>query len=123
MDLINWLDLGGFVLGMMLTVAVLMIGHWFPWVESLSLVQRYVYGVSAIIIGFTGWRLTFGVLAALAGLADWTMVVHELIISAGLLGISAAGGLTVIWAYKCNNVALRMRQAERAEQLLNAIQE
>ena len=122
-NLINWFDVGGFVIGAVLTVAILMIGHWFPWAKPLCRIQRYTYGVLAIIIGFTGWRLAFGLLAALTGLADWTILAHELIIPAGLLLISVAGGVTVVWAYRRDDVALRMRQAKRAERLLGDIEE
>jgi len=122
-DLINWLDICGLCFGVMFTVAVLMIGHWYPWSRPLSRIKRYVYGVASIVTGFTIWRFSFGVLAALAGLADWTIMLHELVIPAGLLGISVAGGITVVWAYQRDEKALRARQAKRAEELLRGVEE
>ena len=118
--LVNWLDGGGLLAGVLLTVALLAVGHWFPWVRPLSLIRRYVYGVASIVAGFTVWRLVFGLGLVLAGLADWSILVHELRIPGGLLVISAAGGAAVVWGYHRDTVARKMRQAERGEKLLDS---
>ena len=116
-NLINYLDAGGLLIGIAVTMTALAIGHWYPWIR-MTLIRQYVYGVSSIIAGFTTWRLMFGVFAALTGLANWTLVAHELLIPAGLLLISVSGGATVVWAYRRDEIALKLRQAERGEELL-----
>ena len=121
-NLLIWLEWTGLACGVLVTMTLLAIGHWFPWIRPLSRIGRYIYGVSSIIAGFTAWRVVFGALAALCGLAEWSFVLNELVIPGGLLVISSAGGAVVIWAYRRDELARRVRQARRGEELVNAIE-
>lgn len=121
-NLLVWLELTGLACGAFITMTLLSVGHWFPWPKPLSCIWRYVYGVSSIIAGFTTWRIVLGALSALCGLAEWTLVLHGLVIPGGLFVISAAGGAVVIWCYHRDDLAQKMRQAERGEELVNAIE-
>lgn len=91
-------QVGTLAAGVLLTVLVLGIGHWFPWIHRLSRIQTYIYGVSTILAGFTTWRLLN---------RDWQTPV-------GLLTIAVAGGAAVVGAYWIDDLVLRVRQAEKA---------
>jgi hypothetical protein len=88
----NWL-----VVGIGFAALLQAVGHWFP--AKMPLLGRYVYGTSAILIGFIIWR-------GMAG--DWASI-------AGLLAIAAASGFTVWACYRIDAVVLAIRQAKRAE--------
>lgn len=94
-----WWRMGTLGAGALLTVLVLAVGHWFPWPRRLSRIQAYVYGVSSILAGFAVWRLLNG---------DWVTVV-------GLGVIAGAGGVTVVGAYRLDDVVRMVRQAWKAE--------
>lgn len=85
--------------GALLSVLLLAILHWFPWVRRLPRLTCYKLGVAAIWLGFATWR-------GLAG--DW-------ITPLGLAMIVVAGGLAVIGAYRIDDVVQRLRQAQMAE--------
>ena len=97
-ETVSW-QIGTAVAGGTLTVLLLAIGHWFPWPQPLSRIRCYVYGTGSIWLGFTLWRVLNG---------DW-------ITPAGLLGISIAGGFTVVLAYKTDKYVLKVRKADKAE--------
>lgn len=92
-------QLGTLAAGATLTVLLLLIGHWFPWVRKLSRIQAYTYGVASILLGFTLWRLLNH---------DWQTV-------AGLLFIVVFAGIAVRGAYLVDQVVIQIRQAGKAE--------
>jgi len=94
---ISW-QIGTAIAGAILTALLMAVGHWFPWHQSLARIQRYTYGTTFILLGFSLWRGLNG---------DWVTPV-------GLLGISIAGGLTVIFAYKVDKYILELRKASKA---------
>jgi hypothetical protein len=97
---IDWLEIGTLVGGMLLTMLLLAVEHWFPWVEHpLPRIKAYSYGVAAILAGFWMWRLLND---------DW-------LTPAGLTLISLAGGLMVILAYRWDGTVRQLRQARKAE--------
>ena len=96
----NWLH---FSFGASLTTLLLAVGHWFPWPRRLSRLQAYVYGVSAIGLGFTIWRGLDG---------DWWHV-------AGLWVLAGLGGAVVFLAYWLDDIVIRLRKAEKGDTLIN----
>jgi len=80
-----------------LTVFLLLVLHWFPWVSTLTRMQAYSYGVGAICAGFVCWRLLSG----------------DYVTAAGLAGLCIISGITVYLAYIIDDWTLRMRQAKR----------
>jgi hypothetical protein len=92
-------QIGTLALGALLTMCLLIIGHWFPWVTELPRVKAYVYGVSSILAGFALWRFLN---------SEWVTV-------AGLAAICCAGGGVVMWAYQRDEHVRRIRQALKAE--------
>lgn len=81
------------VLGLIFTVLILLLGHWFRWSsllgKPLPRIWAYVYGVLAILLPISGlyvfWILTGSGTIARALLALWAVVI--------------AGGLSVVSAY------------------------
>ena len=86
---------------------LLAVFHWFPYVRRLSRVQAYAIGCTAIWVGFTIWRGIEG---------DW-------LTPAGLAVIIVFSGVTVITGYRIDHWTRRIRQAERAEQSDDELQE
>lgn len=95
---IYW-QLGTLAAGAALTVLLLLVGHWFPWVKRLSRIQAYTSGVASILTGFALWRLLN---------RDWMT-------PAGLLLIAAVAGIAVKAAYEIDQITIRVRQAGKAE--------
>lgn len=91
--------LGTLAGGALLTALVLAVGHWFPWPQPLDRIPTYIYGVVSILAGFALWRVLN---------LDWETPL-------GLVGISSAGGLIVILAYKVDGWVLAIRKARKAE--------
>jgi hypothetical protein len=92
-------QIGTLAAGAILTTLILAIGHWFPLPHRLPRIQAYIYGTTAIIAGFALWRLLNG---------DWITI-------AGLVIVATAGGITVILAYKIDDIVARLRQAHQAQ--------
>ena len=92
---IEWL-----AVGTASTVALLLIGHWMRCPRPLSRLWRYVYGVTAICVGFSIWRLV--------GYGDVETV-------AGLVVIAVTGGLATFAAYGWDAVVTAIHKAEKAE--------
>ena len=89
-----WLAVGaGF------TALLLAMGHWAPWEPPLPILGRYVYGVSAILIGFIVWR----------------MGANDPVTSIGLLAVAATGGGTVWLCYRIDAFVIKLRKARKAE--------
>jgi hypothetical protein len=86
-------------IGVLITVALLAIGHWFPWLQRLTRLWAYAYGVGAIWIGFIYWQLMAG---------DWQAVL-------GLTIIITVGGLTVVLCYQIDHWVKLMRKGQKAE--------
>lgn len=91
--------LGNLAAGTILTMLLLLVGHWLNWPRRLGRLQAYVYGTICLWLGFATWR-------GLGG--DWVS-------PAGLAVIVVAAGMVVKGAYVYDDVVLRWRQAERAE--------
>lgn len=91
--------MGNLMAGVVLTVLLLLVGHWLKWPRRLGKIQAYSYGTLSIWLGFATWR-------GLGG--DW-------VTPAGLAVIVVAAGIAVKGAYVYDSVTLRWRQAERAE--------
>jgi len=85
-----FLELGGgewtvndwrYVCGLVLTLALLAIGNIFQWPRPLRILERYVWGVGSILVGYAVWLgltllfwklATFAILGgALVGLLYW----------------------------------------------------
>lgn len=94
-----------FIAGLMFTVLILAVGHWFPW--QLTRIQAYSYGTVAILVGFAIWRGLLG---------DW----HTPL---GLLIIASAGGIVVKLAYSADHVIRRVKLADMLEQVDDARKE
>jgi hypothetical protein len=92
-------NLGTLILGGAVTVFLLLVGHWAPWVSRLPRVKAYSYGTFSIWVGFALWRM-FN--------RDWQTAV-------GLLLIVGLAGATVLVAYRIDRVTLAVRQAKKAE--------
>jgi hypothetical protein len=88
-----------YIAGAAITALLLAVGHWLPLLHPMPLIPRYVYGVGAIITGFTIWRSAAG---------DWLTPL-------ALLGIAAVGGVTVAAAYGWDGVIIAIRKAKKAE--------
>ena len=92
-----------FFYGCLVTALILFSGHWFPWNQwlgrDLPRLACYVYGVLAIMIGFSIW------------VADWTLAL-------GLFLVCAAGGLAVISAYVLDWLGLDRAKARRGDRVL-----
>ena len=97
-DITNWQVLS-FVIGAALTALLLAIGHWFPWLKTLTRIQAYIYGTASIQAGFTVWRLLNG---------DWLTALGGWV-------IAIAGGTVVLLAYRRDCQVLTQRQARRVE--------
>jgi len=93
-----WWQLGTLAAGALLTALVLAVEHWFPWVQRLPRVQAYVWGVAAILLGFTVWRV----------------LNHDWQTPAGLLIITVVGGVTVVGAYRIDGMVRLARQGHKA---------
>lgn len=89
------------IVGCGTTIALLVIGHWFPWIERLKRLEAYVYGVASIIAG---------VAVACIGTGDWWPLWQ-------LLAICLAGGVSVFGAYGWDAVRLYRAKARKAERL------
>lgn len=96
-ETVSW-QIGTAIAGGILTALLMAVGHWFPWPYPIVRIQRYTYGTTFILLGFSLWRLLNG---------DWITPV-------GLLGISTAGGATVVLAYKADKYILELRKANKA---------
>ena len=94
MQNVEWL-----IVGTAATSALLLIGHWGNCPRPMSKLWRYVYGVTAIIVGFSIWRWAAG---------DWQAVV-------GLGVISVVGGLAVFAAYGWDYIVTTVHKAAMAE--------
>ena len=72
-----------FALGIVVTIAALSTGHWFPWPRKLRRLEAYAYGTISIFAGIWTWLL----------LSDqWQLAL-------ALAAFPAAGGAVVILAY------------------------
>lgn len=93
-------------MGIALSVLLLLIGHWFPYHlwngREMTWIERYVYGTTCLLAGFSLWRLLIG----------------DLITPLGLLSIDAASGLAVLSAYWYDDLALARSKARKAEKLV-----
>jgi hypothetical protein len=90
---------GTLVAGAVLTALLLAVGHWFPWPRRLSRLDAYGYGTIAIFIGFALWRL----------------LNRDSFTAAGFAFIATIGGITVILAYKIDDVVLAIRKVIKAQ--------
>ena len=93
------MNIGSFITGTMITVLLLLVGHWFPWVTRLTRLQAYVYGLASVLIGLTIWKGTVG---------DWITV-------AGLWILSLIAGCSVVGAYKLDELIVAARKGHKAE--------
>ena len=91
-----------YLVGLGCTVLLLAVGHWFPWPRGLRRIQAYIYGVVAILVGVGIWL----------GMHD------EWVILAGVIGICAAGGVATCAAYWVDDIATRLKKADKAEKLV-----
>ncbi len=81
-----------------LTVLLMAVFHWFPWVDPNRKLRNYALGTAAIVAGFALARLLVG---------DWVTVVV-------LVTIAAAGGLAVVCAYGIDTLVKGLARAEMA---------
>jgi hypothetical protein len=92
-------QIGGFVGGVTLTVLLLLLGHWFPWVRKLTRIEAYAYGTASL------WF----------GLAVWRFIEQDWITPTGFAVMILIAGAAVKGAYLIDIAVLRIRQAEKAE--------
>ena len=69
--------------GIVLTVLLLAVAHWFPWIRRLPRMWAYRIGVACLWSGFALWRLL---------LSDWQTPL-------GLLGLCLIAGFAVATYY------------------------
>jgi len=98
-ETVSW-QIGTAIAGAVLTALLMAVGHWFPWPYPIVRIQRYTYGTTFILLGFSLWRLLNG---------DW-------ITPAGLLGISIAGGATVVLPTRQTNTSWNYAKPTRPPQ-------
>lgn len=88
-----------FGLGVLCTVLLLAVEHWFPYTRELTLIEKYVMGVLALWFGFAIYRV----------------LVCDLVTPAALLVICMAGGATVVLGYWLDDHKRNAAQARAAE--------
>ena len=92
----NWIWL---VMGCMVTLTALGVGHYIPKLNEPGRLWRYVYGVGFIYAGFCVWRLPQ---------QDW-------IAPLGLAAIIGSGGGLVLFLYWWDNLIHEARKGKKAE--------
>lgn len=85
-------------IGAVLGALLLVVGHWFPWVQRLPRCAAYAFGTVSLWLGFAVWRLLNG---------DW-------VTPAGLLVIVLVGGAAVQAAYVIDGWVLDVRKGRKA---------
>lgn len=73
-----------FLVGLVITVLLLLVGHWFPWFKRLTRIQAYVYGTLSILVGQAVWLGLQSVIfwqvaafAVLGGSAVWAAYQYD----------------------------------------------
>jgi hypothetical protein len=92
-------EIGTLIFGGVVTVALLIGGHWAPWIRRLSRLKAYTFGVGAIMLGITIWHGLNG---------DWKGVIGSWV-------IAGAAGATVLAQYQIDRIAKAICKAEMAE--------
>lgn len=92
-------ELGTLILGGTVTVTMLLVGHWAPWVDRLSRIKSYTYGTFWIWAGVALWRVLNG---------DWRTAVGSFL-------IVGAAGATVVLTYRIDRLVKAIRKARKAE--------